>query len=62
VHAIGGVQQKTVGAIEAGADTFLVPAGDNVTDARAAAHGRIHVIGVTSFTQALAVIRRLPPG
>ena len=62
VHAIGGVQQKTVGAIEAGADTFLVPVGDNLRDARAAAHGRIHVIGVTSFTQALAVIRRLPPG
>ena len=61
VHEIGGVQQKTIGAIEAGADTFLVPKGNNLRDARAAAHGRINVIGVTSFRQALAVIRGLPP-
>ena len=36
VHAIGGVKQKTIGAIDAGADTFLVPAGDNLRDARQA--------------------------
>ena len=29
VHEIGGVNQKTIGAINAGDDTFLVPAGDN---------------------------------
>ena len=34
VHEIGGVNQKTIGAINAGADTFLVPAGDNFKDAR----------------------------
>jgi Lon-like protease len=61
VHEIGGVQQKTIGAIDAGADTFLVPKGDNLRDAMAAAKGRIHVIGVTSFAQALQVIRGLPP-
>jgi PDZ domain-containing protein len=61
VHEIGGVQQKTIGAIDAGADTFLVPKGDNLRDATAAAKGRIHVIGVTSFAQALQVIRGLPP-
>jgi Lon-like protease len=61
VHEIGGVQQKTIGAIDAGADTFLVPKGDNLRDARAAANGRINVIGVTSFAQALAAIRGLPP-
>ena len=46
VHAIGGVKQKTVGAIDAGADTFIVPRGDNARDAQAAADGRIRVIGV----------------
>ena len=61
VHEIGGVDQKTIGAIDAGADTFLVPVGSNLTDARRTAHGRIRVIGVTSFMQALAAIRGLPP-
>jgi PDZ domain-containing protein len=61
VHEIGGVTQKTIGAINAGADTFLVPAGDNFKDARRTAHGRIHVIAVTGFDQALSVIRGLPP-
>ena len=61
VHAIGGVKQKTVGAIDAGADVFLVPRGDNLRDAQKEANGRIKVIGVTSFAQALKVIRALPP-
>jgi PDZ domain-containing protein len=60
VHEIGGVQQKAVGAIDAGADVFIVPAGDNERDARKAAGDRIKVIGVTSFSQALAAIRALP--
>jgi PDZ domain-containing protein len=59
VHEIGGVDQKTIGAIDAGADTFLVPAGQNFKDARQTAHGRIRVIAVTSFMQALSVIRGL---
>lgn len=61
VHEIGGVDQKTIGAIDAGDDTFLVPAGSNYQDAKREAHGRIHVIAVTSFAQALRVIRALPP-
>jgi PDZ domain-containing protein len=60
VHAIGGVEQKTVGAIEAGADTFLVPK-DNYKDAAAAADGRITVISVSTFNQALDAIRTLKP-
>ena len=44
-----------------GDDTFLVPAGSNYQDAKREAHGRIHVIAVTSFAQALRVIRALPP-
>jgi Lon-like protease len=60
VGAIGGVKQKTIGAIEAGADTFLVPQGQNYRDARAEAGSRIRVIAVTSFRDALRMIRTLP--
>jgi Lon-like protease len=61
VSAIGGVKQKTLGAISAGADTFIVPrSGGNYRDALAEAHGRIKIIGVNSFQQALKVIRNLP--
>ena len=60
VETIGGAKQKALGAIEAGADTFVVPV-DNVAAARKAAHGRLRVIGVKTFQQALAVVRRLPP-
>ena len=61
VQPIGGVTQKTLGAIDAGADTFIVPKGDNYRDARAESHGRIRIIGVSTFTQALRAIRQLPP-
>jgi len=61
VHGIGGVQQKTIGAIDAGADTFVVPTGDNERDARKAADGRIRIIGVRTFAQAVAAIRSLKP-
>lgn len=61
VGEIGGVKQKTIGAIQAGADTFIVPAGQNYIDAKAAAGSRIRVIAVKSFTDALRVIRALPP-
>jgi PDZ domain-containing protein len=60
VEAIGGAKQKALGAIEAGADTFIVPV-DNVAAARKAAGGRLRVIGVRTFRQALAAVRRLPP-
>ena len=62
VGPIGGIKQKTIGAIQAGADTFLVPAGDNYRGALAEAHGRIKIISVKSFQQALRAIRALPPG
>jgi Lon-like protease len=60
VGAIGGAKQKALGAIEAGVDTFIVPV-DNVAAARNAADGRLRVIGVKTFAQALRVVRRLPP-
>ena len=61
VGPIGGIKQKTIGAIDAGCDVFLVPAGDNYRGAVAEAHGRIKVISVSSFGQALRAIRALPP-
>ncbi len=60
VIEIGGAKQKALGAIDAGADTFLVPKA-NVKAARQAAAGKLRVIGVNTFAQALRVIRNLPP-
>jgi Lon-like protease len=61
VGPIGGIEQKTIGAIDAGCDVFLVPGGQNYRGAVAQAHGRIKVIAVSSFGQALQKIRALPP-
>jgi Lon-like protease len=60
VGPIGGIKQKTIGAREAGVDTFLVPAGDNARDARKYAHG-LRIIPVESFQQALHALATLPP-
>lgn len=60
VIEIGGAEQKALGAIEAGADTFIVPKA-NVAAARMAANGKLRVIGVSTFAQALRVIRNLRP-
>ena len=59
VGAIGGIEQKTIGAREAGVDAFLVPAGDNARDARKYAHG-LRIIPVKSFQQALRALATLP--
>lgn len=59
VIEIGGAKQKALGAIQAGADTFLVPK-PNLAEARKAASGKLKVIGVSTFAQALAAIRALP--
>jgi Lon-like protease len=60
VETIGGAKQKALGAVEAGVDTFVVPV-DNAAAARKAADGRLRVIGVRTFAQALAAVRRLAP-
>jgi len=60
VGPIGGVKQKTFGARRAGVDVFLVPAGENARDARKYA-GRLRVIPVESFQQALRVLANLTP-
>jgi len=59
VGPIGGVKQKTFGARRAGADVFLVPAGENAAEARRYA-GNLRIIPVRSFQQALSALRTLP--
>ena len=57
---IGGVKQKTYGVRAAGADVFLVPAGDNATVARRYAGDSLRIIPVKSFAQALHALATLP--
>ena len=59
VAPIGGVKQKTYGARQAGADVFLVPAGQNARDARRYA-GPLRIIPVRSLDQALRALATLP--
>jgi PDZ domain-containing protein len=59
IGPIGGIKQKTFGARESGVDAFLVPAGQNATDARRYAHG-LRIIPVKSFQQALHALATLP--
>ena len=60
VTPIGGVRQKIFGVRAAGAQVFLVPAGDNAAIARRYA-GNVRVIAVSSFAQALRALAKLPP-
>lgn len=60
VGPIGGMEQKTFGARQSGVDILLVPAGDNARVARRYA-GRIRVIPVETFRQALHALATLPP-
>lgn len=59
VAPIGGVKQKTYGVRQAGADVFLVPAGQNARDARRYA-GPVRIIPVRSLDQALHALATLP--
>jgi PDZ domain-containing protein len=59
VAAVGGLKQKTIGAKRAGMDVFLVPAGENASEARRYA-GDMRVIPVNSFRQALRALATLP--
>ncbi len=59
IHPIGGIEQKTIGARDAGVDAFLVPAGENARDARKYAKG-LRIIPVKSFQQALRALATLP--
>jgi PDZ domain-containing protein len=59
VLPIGGVEQKTIGAERADVDVFLVPAGDNATEARRHADD-VRVVGVKTFQQALRALATAP--
>jgi PDZ domain-containing protein len=60
VVPIGGAAQKAIGARKAGVDVFLVPAGDNYTEARKYADG-LRVVPVKNFRQALRALATLRP-
>lgn len=59
VGPIGGIEQKTIGANDAGIDVFLVPSGENAEAARRNASG-LRIIAVDSFQQALRELATLP--
>ncbi len=59
VAPIGGMRQKVLGVRQAGADVFIVPAGDNAVVARRYA-GNLRVIAVENFQQALRALATLP--
>jgi Lon-like protease len=59
VAPIGGMRQKVLGVRDAGADVFVVPAGDNAVVARRYA-GNLRVIAVENFQQALRALATLP--
>jgi PDZ domain-containing protein len=52
VSAVGGLKQKTIGVRDSGIRFFLVPAGENASEARRYAHG-VRIVPVHSFRQAL---------
>lgn len=56
VGRIGGVREKTFAAVEDGVDLVLVPSSQ-AAEARAAAAGRVEVIGVDTFEDALEALR-----
>ena len=62
VTAIGGVEQKTWGVREAGANVFLVPVDQgNAKTAEQFAGPNLRIIPVRSFAQALHALATLPP-
>jgi PDZ domain-containing protein len=58
VVAVGGIRQKVIGAKRSGVDAFVVPAGDNATEARRHADG-LRVVPVRNFQQALQALSTL---
>jgi PDZ domain-containing protein len=59
VAPVGGVKQKTIAVRRSGIDVFLVPAGDNATEARRHAGG-MRIVPVKNFQQALRSLQTLP--
>ncbi|MBO0805800.1 MAG: PDZ domain-containing protein [Nocardiopsaceae bacterium] len=61
VGAIGGIQQKMVGARDAGATIFLAPAG-NCSDVRGAVPAGLRVVRVATLSQAVSDLQALKKG
>lgn len=55
VGPVGGIEQKVIGARRAGAQVFVVPAGDNAREARRHADG-LRILPVQTFGQALQLL------
>jgi Lon-like protease len=61
VTAIGGVEQKTWGVREAGADVFLVPVDQGNAKTAEQFAGPVKIIPVRTLAQALHALATLPP-
>ena len=61
VWAIGGIQQKMVGARDAGATVFLAPAG-NCSDTKGAVPAGLRIVKVSTLSGAIAALRALKRG
>lgn len=61
VGPIGGAEQKAIAAQKAGAQYFIVPqAAGNAQQARSA-HTKLKIYPVTTLTQAIHILKSLPP-
>ncbi len=56
VGAIGGLRQKTIAVIRAGADVFIVPKSEIAEAQKAAVGSRLRVVGVETLDDALKVL------
>src|SRR5919106_974451 len=56
VFPIGGIEDKVVGAAEAGASVLILPE-DNLSDARAAGQEDVELVPVSTFADALEFLR-----
>jgi Lon-like protease len=61
VDAIGGIQQKMIGARNAGATVFLTPAA-NCADAKGAVPAGLRVVKVSTLAQAVSYLQALKTG
>ena len=61
VDAIGGIQQKMVGARNAGATVFLTPAA-NCADTRGAVPAGLRLVKVSTLSQAVNYLHALKTG
>jgi PDZ domain-containing protein len=61
VQAIGGIQQKMLGARNAGATIFLAPAA-NCSDVKGAIPPGLRVVKVSTLSQAVSVLEALKAG